>query len=123
MFKAQSCSRLKAVQMAQTGVQSLMQLGNRRNKAWLTVFAQELYPSIKDDYEELLKAAPLRVHAHAHKEKKVRKEKEPPDQAESAEKDPIERKMDMVLQEVREKKERRHCYLNLLRELGLYGAT
>ena len=103
-----------------------MKLGDRSFQPFGGVFAQEIFPSIQQDYETLLKSMPSRVETHlGEKEEKFKrrmskkgedeeKEKEKKKETENEQKvDPVQAKLLKLLEEVREKEERRNCYLNL----------
>ena len=86
-------------------------------------WASTVHHAIKDDYERLLRTTPKRI-AGKEKAKAVKKEKkkgkteedEAPQQKDDKkkeEKDPVREKITSVIEEVREKGERRNAYMNL----------
>ena len=68
-------------------------------------WASTVHPAIKDDFQRLLRTTPMRM-AEKEKAKAEKKEK-------TKGKDPVREKITSVLEEVREKGERRNAYMNL----------
>ena len=103
--------------------------------SFLTVFATEIYPAIKADYEDLLSKAPLRISEHEQEKKKEDRKKEDREEEEDREKedrekeaheekttgsgtgsvssDPVVRQLAKVVEVVKQKSERRNCHMNL----------
>ena len=111
--------------------------------SFLTVFATEIFPVIKADYEDLLSKAPLRISEHEQekgakeKEKKKKKEDRKKEDREeedrekedrekeaheekttgsgtgSVSSDPVVRQLAKVVEVVKQKSERRNCHMNL----------
>ena len=74
-----------------------------------------IWPTIKDDFERLLKTTPKRIAERAEKDKKEAKKDKSEDQQKKDKKKlpPVQEKLARTIEETNEKGERRNVYLNM----------
>ena len=89
---------------------SIMQLHARGFQNFLTLHPTDVHPTISEDYSELLNTMPTRVEKAAAE--KAKKDKKGNDDQEDK-KDPLQAKLNSLVEETRAKGERRNSYLNL----------